>query len=383
MTLITQNQELSAFCAKMKKASFIAVDTEFLREKTYYPLLCLIQVSGNGHAAAIDPLAEGIDLKPFWDLLLDKNIKKVMHGCRQDLEIFYRELGKLPHNMIDTQIAAMVCGFGDSISYKGLVEHYTNGSIDKAHRFTDWSLRPLSEKQIDYALSDVTYLEELYPKMMKDIEKTGRMGWISEEMDILLDENIYFTEPDEAWMRVKTRIDKPKRLAVLREVAKWREQKAQDKDVPRGRLIRDDALIEIAATAPKTVEALKKVRGIRDNIADGDYGQAIIEAVKVAEAMDKKDWPKVERARSFPAHIGPTVELLKVLLKLKCEEHNVAPKLIMSGNDIYHLAHDKDPQTPAVKGWRYEVFGKDALDLRAGKLAFTLGKDGSIRTVHL
>lgn len=382
MKLITTTQSLQDFCKKARKSDFIAVDTEFLREKTYYPILCLIQIGCDDGFKAIDPLADDIDLSCFYELLRDPSIKKVMHGCRQDLEIFYKEMGELPNNVFDTQIAGMVCGFGESISYKGLVEHYTDGTIDKSQRFTDWSIRPLSDKQIDYALDDVIYLYELYPMMREEIEKQGRMPWIDEEMSAILDVNLYDPPLDEAWLKVKNRLNKPKHLAVLREVAAWREERAQKKDLPRGRVMRDDALVEIAVTTPKDMDALLNIRGISGGFEKSDSSTDLLERIQKGKECKKADCPKKEKKKSYPAYLAPSIELLKVLLKKKSDEYKVASRLIIEKEDLYELAMKENPKIPALKGWRREVFGDDALALKKGEIAFTLTPKGRMKLIR-
>ncbi len=380
---ITTTEELNAFCQMVAKKDFIAIDTEFMREKTYYAHLCLIQASDGETHVAIDPLADDLDLSPLFDLLRDKKLCKVMHGCRQDLEIFYHLMGDVPQNIFDTQIAAMVLGFGENIGYKSLVEHYTDGVIDKAHRFTDWSLRPLKDTYIEYALADVIYLSELYPMMIKQINDATRMKWVEEEMVHLHDAKIHFTDPDKAWKKIKTRMDKPKRLAVLKTIAAWREKMAIEKDVPRGRILRDDCLLEIAASTPKNVDALKKVRGLREDLANSRHGKALLEAIQNGVDMPKEERPIAKKKQNYPSYIGPTVELLKVLLKMKADECNVAQRMVATNDDLYRLAFEKEPDVPANKGWRHEVFGKDVQDLRAGKTAFKMTDNGKIELVTL
>ena len=383
MKLINNTKDLKKFCSEAKKSDFITVDTEFLREKTFFPILCLIQIAHQNDHAAIDPMAGDIDLEPFYKLLRDKKLLKVMHGCRQDLEIFLKEMGELPENLFDTQVAGMVCGFGGSISYKGLVEHYTDGQIDKGQRFTDWSIRPLSEKQLKYALDDVTYLYELYPKMLKEIEKQERMAWIEEEMEALLQPDLYEVHPYDAWHKVKNRLHKSSQLAILREAAAWREKRAHEKDLPRGRVMRDDALVEIAVTAPQTIKDLLKVRGVRDGFEKSESSTILLEHIKKGLECDKKDCPKKEKKRTYPAHIAPSVELLKVLLKQKSEEYKVASRLIIEKDDLYELALKKKPKIPAMKGWRFEIFGKDAILLKEGKIGFTLNHKNRIELVRI
>lgn len=384
MKLIENTAELEKFCEKIKKSDYLAVDTEFLREKTYYPLLCLIQVAGiDGQVAAIDPLAEGIDLSSFYALLKDPNITIVMHGCHQDIEIFLKETGSMPSDIFDTQIAAMVCGLGESVSYKGLVRHYMDEEIDKNQRFTDWSLRPLSEKQIAYALDDVIYLYDIYPMLLTELDKKARTDWIKQEMDDLIALERYCTDPYNAWKRMKTRLDKPKHLAVLREVCAWREQRAQDKNLPKGRVMRDDTVLEIVVTTPQTMEDLLKIRGVNQGFEKSESSTKLLEQIKAGMELPKDQRPHKEKKKNYPSYIKPTVELLKVLLKLKAEEFDVASKLIATSSDLSELAYAKEPQLPCMKGWRYEIFGRDALSMKEGLIGLALNKKGQIEIVAI
>lgn len=374
MSVITTTKDLKAFCTRLKKAEFITVDTEFIRERTYWAHLCLIQVGGPDEAFAIDPLAEGMDLAPLYDLFLDKKVLKVFHACRQDLEIFFKEMGgKLPTPVYDTQIAAMVCGFGEQVGYEALVNTLLKKTLDKSSRFTDWAQRPLTAKQIKYALGDVIYLRGIYEKLNAKIEKQKRGTWIKEEMKKLVDKENFIVRPEESWERIKIPSNKPRVLGILKEVAAWREQLAQKADVPRGRILKDEALAELALHAPGSKEALGKMRGIQQGFADSDKGAQLLEAIKRGKDMAEKDLPKREPRPHFPPGLGPTIDLLRVLLKLKCEENEVAPKLLASAADLELIAAYGDKaEVSAMSGWQFKVFGKDALDLRDGKVALAV-----------
>ncbi|HZH28503.1 MAG TPA: ribonuclease D [Azospirillaceae bacterium] len=371
--LITTTEDLAAFRQRLVGAAYVTVDTEFMREKTYYPQLCLVQVAGPDEAAAIDPLAPGIDLAPLLDLLADESTLKVFHAARQDLEIFLNIAGSIPTPLFDTQVAAMVCGFGESVSYEQLAGRLANARIDKSSRFTDWSARPLTERQVLYALSDVTHLRAVYDKLSRRLEKTGRAHWLAEEMAILTDPATYRVEPEDAWRRFRVRpTDKPRFLGVLKELAAWREREAQRKDLPRSRVIRDESLLEIAAHAPTTVEDLARTRGLGRSFAEGRYGQEILQAVQRGVGLSEDQLPKPDARPEVPPGIGPIVELLKVLLKMVCDDADVAPKLVANSADIERLAADDNADVPALHGWRRELFGEQALKLKNGNLALAV-----------
>lgn len=382
MSLITDNGALAEFCARLSKAEFITVDTEFLRDRTYWPKLCLVQLGGPDDAAAIDTLADGLDLAPLLDLLRHPDVLKVFHAGRQDFEIFFRLMGELPAPVFDTQVSAMVCGFGDSVGYETLVTQLARQRIDKTMRFTDWGRRPLSEKQLHYALGDVTHLRVVYEKLRDKLKKNDRADWVNEEMATLTDPAIYQVDPRETWRRLKVRTTKPRFLAILREVAAWREEEAQRRDVPRNRILRDDALTELAAHAPKTKEDLKALRGIHGGQSGGASGDAIVAAVARGLAVPRADCPVPRKPRQNGAKSGPATELLKVLLKLKCDSHGVAQKLIANSDDIEAIAADDDADVPALHGWRREIFGEDALALKHGRVALTT-KGTKIQVVPL
>jgi ribonuclease D len=371
MTLITDNAALAKFCEVWQEADFITVDTEFMREKTYWPILCLIQIAGPDSAAAIDPLAPGIDLAPVLDLLNNKLILKVFHAARQDIEIFFRLTGKVPAPLFDTQVAAMVCGFGEAASYETLAAKLAGAAIDKSSRFTDWSRRPLSERQLQYALADVVPLRKVYEKLAARLDKTGRAGWVADEMAVLNDPKIYRPDPADSWRRLKPRTNSRRTLALVQALAAWREQAAQKRDLPRNRLVRDEALLEIAAHPPKNVEELGRVRAFGKSMAEGRLGGEILAVMEQARELPEADWPELPKPRHLPAGIGPLVELLRVLLRLAAEESGVAPRLIADNDDLEAIAADDRAAVPALSGWRAEIFGHDALDLKHGRLALT------------
>jgi ribonuclease D len=380
MQMITTTPELTALCETLGKSDFVAVDTEFLREQTFWPLLCLVQLAGPEAEAVVDPLASGLDLTPFYRLMADASTVKVFHAARQDIEIVYLKARVVPMPVFDTQIAAMVCGFGDSISYVNLVKKTTGVDLDKTSRFTDWSRRPLSTKQLDYALADVTYLRDVYLYLKQALEKTGRTPWLQEEMAVLTNPATYDTSPENAWQRLKLRVKSRKSLAVLVELAAWRERLAQQLDVPRGRVLRDDALYDIANQIPASTEALGQLRTLSDGFARSQRAKEIIEAVKAGLARDPKSLPKVERSEALSAEASATLELLKVLLKAAAAEHGVAPRIIADSDDLEQLATSDDADILALQGWRRALFGEAALKLKRGELALTL-VDGEVRAV--
>ena len=374
MTLITESRALAAFCERQSRAEFIAIDTEFLRDNTYWPKLCLVQIGGPEEEAAIDTLAEAIDLAPLLDLLRNRDILKVFHSARQDMEIFFHLMDDLPQPIFDTQVAAMVCGFGDSVGYETIVRKLAGAKVDKASRFADWSRRPLTERQLNYALADVIHLRPVYKKLARKLGKNGRAGWLKEEMAVLTDPQTYRLEPETAWRRLKTRSTDRRYLAALRSLATWREAEAQRRDMPRGRVLRDEQLFDIAAHLPRTVDDLARTRGLGRDFAKGRIGRAILEAVEQGLAVPEAERPEPSAREDLPRGLGPLVDLLKVLLRFKAEEHNVAQRLIASVSDLERLAANDEAEVPALKGWRRELFGEDALALKHGRLA--LGVEG-------
>ena len=374
MTLISDSAELAAFCARQAGAPFITVDTEFMRDTTFWPKLCLIQVAGPEEVVAIDVLAPGMDLAPLYERFTDPGQLKVFHSARQDLEIFFYAMGRLPAPIFDSQIAAMVCGFGDSVAYDKLARQLAGAKLDKASRFADWSRRPLTERQLSYALADVDHLRPIYVALEKMLGKNGRAAWLADEMAILTDPDTYQLDPERAWERLKTRSTEPRYLAVVRALAAWRETEAQRRDVPRGRVLRDEQLFDIAAHTPRTAENLARTRGLGADFARGKMGRGIIEAVEAGLAVPKEERPMVPPRVDLPRGLGPMIDLLKVLLKMKCEEHNVAQRLIASSADLELIAADDNAQVPALKGWRREVFGAAALALKKGEVALGMKK---------
>lgn len=379
-TVITNTDDLARACEAWAREPFITVDTEFKRETTYWAELALIQVAGSDSFAAIDPLAKGISLKPFHDLMRNESVLKVFHAARQDIEIFVHEMGDVPHPLFDTQVAAMVCGFGDSVGYETLVNKLTGAKLDKVARFTDWIRRPLTKRQINYALGDVTHLRTVYQKLADRLEKSGRAAWLDEEMAVLTDPETYRIDPADAWKRLKPRSRNRRFLAVVRATAAWREAYAQTHNLTRNRVVRDDALLEVAANAPKDAEALANVRGFPNKIAHGEAGADLLAAIREAEALPDADLPSAPGHHGRDRNAGPTVDALKLLLKIKAQEHGVASKLIASSADIDSLAEDDNPDIPALRGWRYDLFGRDAIAVRDGQLGFAV-RDGKLLTI--
>ncbi|HKS83865.1 MAG TPA: ribonuclease D [Pseudolabrys sp.] len=380
MEPITTTSELAAVCERMAKHRFVTVDTEFLRETTYYPLLCVAQMASTDEAVVIDALAEGIDLAPFFALMANTAVTKVFHAARQDIEIVWHMAETIPHPIVDTQVAAMVLGYGDSISYDQLVQRITGDMLDKSHRFTDWTRRPLSDAQIAYARSDVTHLRDVYLNLASDLEQRGRSSWVEAEMDVLTSPETYRADPDRAWERLKSRIRKPRELAVLIEVAAWREREAQARDVPRGRVLKDEVIGDIAVQAPSTLERLSHLRSLPKGFERSRWGEQIVEAVKRGLERDHKTLPRLERFR--PAANGAaTVELLKVLLRMTAERHGVAAKVIATVDDLDRIAADDRADVPALKGWRRELFGEKAIALKHGRLSLAVDK-GKVITVE-
>jgi len=380
MNLITTTDDLASACTRLASHPFVTVDTEFLRETTYYPLLCVAQTACSDEAVVIDALAPGIDLSPFFELMGNKRVLKVFHAARQDIEIVWHRAGIIPHPLFDTQVAAMVLGYGDSISYDQLVQRITGDALDKSHRFTDWSRRPLSPAQIAYAVSDVTHLRQVYLALSADLERRDRKEWVGEEMEILTSPDTYRADPDHAWERLRTRARKPKELAVLIEVAAWREREAQARDVPRGRVLKDDVIGDIATHAPITTERLAGLRSLPNGFERSKWGQEIIDAVKRGIARDPKTLPRFERPK--PVVNGTaTVELLKVLLRMTSERNGVAAKVIATVDDLEQIAGNDQADVPALKGWRREMFGEQALALKAGRVALAVEK-GRVVTVE-
>lgn len=371
MELITTTSELAAACARLAQHPVITVDTEFLRETTYYPLLCVVQMASPEEALVIDALAEGIELKPFFELMSNERVLKVFHAARQDIEIVWHQANIIPHPIFDTQVAAMVLGYGDSIAYDQLVARVTGHRPDKTHRFTDWSRRPLTAEQIHYAISDVTHLRDVFAALDADLKKRGRSDWVSEEMEILTSPKTYDFHPERAWERLKTRVRKPKELAVLMEIAAWREQEAQSRDVPRSRVLKDDAVGDIATHAPTTIDRLGNLRSLPKGFERSKWGADIVAAVQRGLARDPATLPKIEKPRGN-SNGTAVVELLKVLLRMTSERYAVASKVIATVDDLEEIAADDHADVAALHGWRRELFGEAALSLKHGRMALAI-----------
>jgi ribonuclease D len=372
MLVVTDTLALAALCDRLASAEFVTVDTEFMRERTYWPILCLVQLAGPDDAAVIDAQAPGIDLTPLFRLMSDPKVLKVFHAARQDIEIFHHLTGAIPTPLFDTQVAAMVCGFGESVGYETLAAKLARARIDKSLRFTDWSRRPLSEKQLHYALADVTHLRVAYEKLAHRLTETGRIDWVAEEMAVLSSPTTYVTEPENAWQRLRLRSANPRFLAVVREIAAWREREAKGRDLPRNRVLRDEILLDIAAQAPSNEEELARTRSVSRSGIAGWMKDGILAAVAVAKAIPEADLPHLPERRDLPRGLGPVVDLLKVLLKMKSEAEDVASRLIASSDDLDAIAADDAATVPALSGWRFEVFGEDALRLKRGELALAV-----------
>ncbi|WP_304167727.1 ribonuclease D [Phenylobacterium aquaticum] len=382
MTPITTTAELAAFCDKLKGQPFVAVDTEFMRETTYWPKLCLIQAAAPSAEAVIDPLSEEIDLEPFLEILRDPSIEKVFHAARQDVEIF-NNLRAMPVPLFDTQVASMAAGYGEQIAYDALVRQMLKIELDKSSRFTDWARRPLTDAQLTYALADVTHLAALFPTLKARLEKEGRLGWVTDEMSNLCDPAHYDVDPENAWRRLKPRRHTAKYLSVYRAVAAWRERTAQLRDQPRGRILKDEAIDEVATQAPTDASQLDRLRSVPKGFSGSRFGPDLLAAVREALKDPEGYAPVIERSRVAPSPAaGAVVELLKVLLKARAEDSGVASKLIATVSDLELIANDDNAKTPALTGWRREAFGEDALKLKRGELALVL--DGTrVRVVEV
>ncbi|WP_183852625.1 ribonuclease D [Prosthecomicrobium pneumaticum] len=370
--MITTTEDLAAACDRLARFDWITIDTEFMRETTYWPKLCVIQLASPDEAVVVDAEAPGLDLAPFFALMANERVLKVFHAARQDIEIIWHLGGTIPHPVFDSQVAAMVCGFGESISYDQLVSRITGHGIDKSSRFTDWSRRPLTPQQVEYAVADVTHLRDVYRFLQEHIDRKGRGDWVAEEMTVLTSVSTYKVEPEDAWKRLKMRIRKPIQLAVLAEIAAWREREAQERDVPRGRVVKDEALYEIAEQQPASAEALARLRTIPKGFERSRAGEELVAAVKRALAIPKDQLPKLPKHKPMAENTGAAVDLLKVLLKMASEEHGVAPRLIATIDDLEAIAADDRADVPALCGWRRELFGALALRLKHGEVALRL-----------
>ncbi|MCB1384342.1 MAG: ribonuclease D [Nitratireductor sp.] len=384
--MITTTEDLKAACLHLANAPFVTVDTEFIRESTFWPELCLIQCAtpkdNGGDAYIIDPLSGSIDLAPFFELMADVNVVKVFHAARQDIEIVYKLGNLIPHPVFDTQVAAMVCGYGDSISYDQLVFKVTGAQVDKSSRFTDWRRRPLTEKQLDYAIADVTHLRTVYQKLKANLEEQGRTNWVSEEMDTLTSPDTYEMLPENAWKRLKLRVRKPRELLMLMELARWRELEAQANNMPRGRIIKDEAIYELAGNPPGELADLDRFRGLSRGFDRNRWGEALVALSGKVLAVAKDSLPKLPRPKHAPEGCSAATEMLKLLLKLTAEKEGVAAKVIATVDELEKIAADDDADVLALKGWRRDVFGQQALKLKHGKLAISY-RDRKIVMVDL
>jgi ribonuclease D len=378
MRIVTSTADLTALVTELESASYLALDTEFLRDQTYWPKLCLIQVASPDVAAIIDPLADGIDLKPFYELLKKPDIVKVFHAARQDIEIFQQQGGVIPNPLFDSQVAAMVCGYGDAASYETLARKIANVEIDKSSRFTDWSRRPLSNKQLEYALGDVTHLRTIYEKLSAELKRTHRESWVAEEISALQNPALYAMDPANAWKRLKARTTSKRFLAMLAALAAWREREAQSRDIPRGRVLKDEALLEIAAHPPESADGLERIRAIPKGFGASRMGKTLLEAVEHGRTAPPPDGIEPEKPRRKREPSQAAIDLLKTLLRLRAEDAQVAPRLIANADDIESLAAYEDEGIAALHGWRSELFGDDAKALRNGKLGIALSKGRAV-----
>ena len=379
MELIKTNKELKEACKKLNKAKFITIDTEFIREKTYWSQLCLIQVCSGELEFIIDPLEEDIDLKPFIKILNKKSILKVFHSGRQDIEIFFKISGKIPSPIFDTQIAAMVCGFGDSVGYEKLVDKLLRKKIDKSSRFSNWAKRPLTNKQLNYAIGDVTHLFEIYPILNDALKEKKRTRWLDEELKILTSENTYNTDPELAYKRLKIRGYDLKTRGVTFQLAKWREERAQNNNIPRGRVIRDDIIYELSSMKPKSINEIMSLRSFSNGLRlKENVINEIQEQILIGLSLKEENLPKLPEKRKLPHGTNSRVSLLKILLNSISEENEVAQKLIASTQDLEDLIADDSADIKTLKGWRYDLFGKKALDFKNGKVAITMEENNVI-----
>ncbi|HKJ63567.1 MAG TPA: ribonuclease D [Hyphomicrobiales bacterium] len=382
MPVISTTNALAEFCQHLGQSDFVAVDTEFMRQSTYWPELCLVQLASPDDEAVVDPLAPGIDLAPFYELMADASTMKVFHAGRQDVEIIHHEADIIPLPIFDTQIAAMVCGFGEAVSYGALVKRLARKNLDKSSRFTDWSRRPLTDKQLRYALGDVTHLRGIYLKLKEELETSRRSSWVAEEMAELTDPRNYRTEPEDAWKRLKNRARNHSELAIMIELAAWREREAQRQNVPRNRVVKDDTIYDVMVQAPMTLEDLAKLRTVHDGMARSQRGRDMVEAVKTALERPAEELPELPVHEPLPPSAVAAADLLRVLLKAVAAEHNVAAKLIANTEELDKIAVDDNADVPALHGWRRELFGESALAIKSGRLAMSI-RNGHIVTYPL
>ena len=378
MELITSTDALAGFCARATQFEFVTVDTEFLRETTFWPKLCLLQAATPDEAILVDPLADGLSLAPFFELLANPNVVKVFHAARQDIEIFVKLTGKVPQNIFDTQIAASVCGFGDSVSYDNLVRAITGVELDKSSRFTDWSHRPLTEKQRLYALADVTHLRDIYVKLREQVTETHRWDWVEDELEVLRSIDTYVVQPENAWERFKTKLSRPRDLAALQAIAAWRERRAQDTDQPRSRVLKDDALIELAMQRPVTPDAFDKLRAVQRGYGRSSAAGEIMAIIREVEALPKTELPPAAERYRGPSPKGAVGDLVRVLLKAVSEEHGVAARILATSDEIDALVLDDEADVQALRGWRRKLFGEKALAIKHGKIGLAATRKGVI-----
>ncbi|SFZ82005.1 ribonuclease D [Devosia enhydra] len=378
MDVIRTTGELAEFCRRAAEFDYVTVDTEFLRETTYWPRLCLLQMATEDEAVLVDPLADGLSLQPFYALLANAEVTKVFHAARQDIEIFVKATGKVPVNIYDTQIAASVCGFGDSISYDNLVRAIVNEEIDKSSRFTDWSHRPLTDKQLRYALADVTHLRDIYKALKDQVERTRRQDWVADELDTLNSIDTYVVKPEQAWERIKAKLSRPRDLAALKVIAEWRERRAQETDQPRSRVLKDEAVVELAMQRPLTPEAFEKLRAVQRGYGRSSAAGEIIALLKGVEELPKSELPDMPDRQRGPSPKGAVGDLVRVLLKAVSEQHGVAGRIIANSEDIDALVLDDDADVPALKGWRRKLFGEKALAIKHGRLGLAATRKGVI-----
>lgn len=382
MKIIKDTDELAVTCRRLAENDFVCVDTEFMREGTFWPELCLIQLAGDGAEVIVDPLADKLQLDPFFELMRNTRVAKVFHAARQDIEIVHYLSGSIPEPVFDTQIAAMVCGFGDQVGYADLIQKLLDVQIDKTSRYSDWRRRPLHDHQLEYALADVTFLAQAYPMLRADLEAAGRMTWLEEELNALIDPKLYQQHPEEAWKRLKLRSVKNSHLGILIELAHWREVTAQGRNLPRNRVVKDDVLYEVANQAPRNEEELLRLRSVTKGLAQSPYGAEMLKAVERGLAQKKEQLPKIKREPRLSNEALAIVELMRVLLKAIAAEHNVAPRIIASGDDLEKIAIDNNADVPALKGWRRDLFGEAALSLKRGEICLTL-LNGNITALPL
>jgi ribonuclease D len=378
MELITSTDALAAFCARAARFDFTTVDTEFLRETTYWPRLCLLQAATPDEAVLVDPLATGLSLAPFFELLANEKVTKVFHAARQDVEIFVKLTGRVPRNIFDTQVAASVCGFGDSVSYDNLVRAVVGVDLDKSSRFTDWSHRPLTEKQRTYALADVTHLRDIYHALKLQVDETDRWDWVEDEMEVLRSVDTYVVQPEQAWERLKMKIGKPRDLAALKAVAAWREKRAQDSDQPRSRILKDDAVSELAIQRPTTAEAFDKLRAVQRGFGRSSAAGELMALLRTVEALPKSELPHMPERYRGPSPKGAVGDLVRVLLKAVSEQNGVAARIIATSDDVDAIVLDDEADVPALKGWRRKLFGEKALAIKHGRIGLAATRQGVV-----